>query len=147
MIIECLIKRKNGSNSHMDGIHYHFGPNESDAHVCEVENKKHIARFLSIPTYAVYGDEPIPKDVIKMIASPITEYTVEKQEEIKPTETPIEQWTAAELFEFAKDKMGVDNPQDKDELELYALELYKIQIDKKKSPATIIRGIIKAQRG
>ena len=47
MKIISKIKRELGTNVTLDGVRYHFGP-END-HTCEVENPRHIERFLSIP--------------------------------------------------------------------------------------------------
>lgn len=50
MLIRCKILRANGTVVSLDGEKYHFQPHESDpnAHVAEVKNAAHKARFLSI---------------------------------------------------------------------------------------------------
>lgn len=49
MLIECTIKRANGTTVTMDKDVYPFQPDALGRHVCDVKNKKHIARFLDIP--------------------------------------------------------------------------------------------------
>lgn len=49
MKIESKIKRSGGSVIEMFGTKYHFMPNAEGAHVAEVEDEDHIARFLAIP--------------------------------------------------------------------------------------------------
>jgi hypothetical protein len=47
-LIECKIKRLNGSHSIMDGVRYDFKPDKKGRHVCQVDNPAHVARFLAI---------------------------------------------------------------------------------------------------
>jgi hypothetical protein len=55
MKIECKLKREGGSKIDLDNIEYHFAPGADGAHVAEVENDEHIARFLAIPEgYRIY---------------------------------------------------------------------------------------------
>lgn len=55
MEIECILKREGGTVASIDGVSYHFKPNANGAHVAEVKDNKHIARFLGIPEgYAIY---------------------------------------------------------------------------------------------
>jgi hypothetical protein len=61
MLIEHTTKRHNGSVHTIAGVKYHFAPNDAGAHVAEVQDPAHIQRFLSIPSFAVYSDEPQPK--------------------------------------------------------------------------------------
>jgi hypothetical protein len=53
MLIESLLKRNNGTTVSMDGVTYHFAPdnliaNSAGIHVCLVDNPDHQARFLAI---------------------------------------------------------------------------------------------------
>ena len=66
MKIECKIIRDGGSKVDLDGIEYHFEPLADGAHVAEIENIKHIDRFLSIGEgYRVYHGtlEPVGQPV------------------------------------------------------------------------------------
>ena len=62
MLIESKIRRKNGTTVTIGKDEYHFAPGDDGLHVCEVENPKHIQRFLSITEgYRIPGtvdDEP-----------------------------------------------------------------------------------------
>lgn len=49
MLIECLIRRNGGSVISCNGTEYHFAPNASGAHVCDVKNERDIEDFLMIP--------------------------------------------------------------------------------------------------
>jgi len=65
MKIQCILKRKGGTRASIDGIEYHFKPQEDGAHVADVQDNDHIQRFLSIPEgYRIYGNlvEPDAQD-------------------------------------------------------------------------------------
>lgn len=50
MKIESIIRRKNGTRVELDDNVYHFKPTGSDErHLCDVEVRAHVQRFLSIP--------------------------------------------------------------------------------------------------
>lgn len=58
MKIECILKRQGGTRAEIGGIEYHFAPQADGAHVADVKDKAHIARFLSMPEgYAVYDPD------------------------------------------------------------------------------------------
>lgn len=48
MIIQSLIKRKQGTNVLLGTIKYEFRPNTAGDHVAEVSNKEHIETLLAI---------------------------------------------------------------------------------------------------
>lgn len=48
MIIQSLIKRKQGTNVLLGSTRYEFRPNAADDHVAEVSNKEHIETLLAI---------------------------------------------------------------------------------------------------
>lgn len=55
MKIECKLKRDGGSKIDLDNTEYHFAPGADGAHVAEVEDDEHVARFLAIPEgYRIY---------------------------------------------------------------------------------------------
>ena len=59
MKIECKLKREGGSKIELDGKEYHFAPDTFGAHVAEVEDDEHIARFLAIPEgYRIHKEQP-----------------------------------------------------------------------------------------
>ena len=61
MLVQSLIERKNGTHVNMGNNKYHFKPDESGRHVCEVTVKKHQERFLSIKEgYQEIKNEPTP---------------------------------------------------------------------------------------
>lgn len=61
MQIECTIRRKGGSKPTLDGTTYHFAPLSDGAHVADVENDAHIARFLAIPeSFRLYRAKEVP---------------------------------------------------------------------------------------
>lgn len=81
MLIRCKIERDNGipvnnGSASRPGtrvtfgakheVAYDFAPNKHGHHVCDVENKEHVAKFLSIPEgYEVYE---APKEAPKKAA-------------------------------------------------------------------------------
>lgn len=48
MLIESKLRREGGSRIQIGNETYHFAPDGEGRHVCEVTNKAHIQRFLSI---------------------------------------------------------------------------------------------------
>lgn len=64
MLIQCKITRKPHTVITMGGVEYTFAPREPGGpHVADVTDKKHIARFLSIPEGYCYvgpGEAPEP---------------------------------------------------------------------------------------
>lgn len=78
MKIECVLKRAGGTKARIDGVEYHFAPQEDGAHVAEVTDRHHIGRFLSIPeAYQLYGDEAeapveVPAEPPQAPAAPTT---------------------------------------------------------------------------
>lgn len=62
MLIKSKIRREGGSRIDIDGVNYHFKPEgKSPEHVCEVEDKEHIARFLAISEgYELAEEAPKP---------------------------------------------------------------------------------------
>jgi hypothetical protein len=61
MKIECKLKRAGGTVAELEGVEYHFAPQDDGAHVVEIENVEHIERFLSIPSaYCIYGVSRAP---------------------------------------------------------------------------------------
>lgn len=65
MQIQSLIKRTGGTVVTLDGKDYKFQPDELDRHVCDVTDKKHIQRFLSIPEGFAIADDDEPVDADK----------------------------------------------------------------------------------
>lgn len=62
MQIECKLKRDGGTKVDMGTAQYHFAPLADGAHVAEVENEKHIDRFLSISeAYRLYRADRAPE--------------------------------------------------------------------------------------
>lgn len=55
MQIECKLKREGGSDIDIGGLIYEFRPLPDGAHVADVADEEHIARFLAIPEgYRLY---------------------------------------------------------------------------------------------
>ena len=63
MLIECILKRKNGTVVELDDKKYHFKPTDTDErHLAEVLKQDHAQRFLSISEgyrYAGEGQAPV----------------------------------------------------------------------------------------
>lgn len=66
MKIECILKRPGGTHAEIEGVVYHFAPGPDGAHVADVKDNKHIARFLGMPEgYAIYGSPAATEDLDK----------------------------------------------------------------------------------
>lgn len=134
MLIQSIIERDGGTHVTIgegdDAREYHFKPDSKHggAHVCEVDNKRDIQRFLSITEgYRIPGDD-------------------KKQSKPAPAQTQDtgdnNVMSDDEVLAFAKFEMGIENPEDKNELADYALETYSLEVRKNKKPVNIIRDII-----
>jgi hypothetical protein len=51
MLIKLNIKRQGGSKIDIGDKLYHFAPDKNGDHVCDVTDKEHIKRFMSIDAY------------------------------------------------------------------------------------------------
>lgn len=74
MKIECKLKRPGGTHVDMGTAKYHFAPLDDGAHVADVEDEAHEARFLSISdAYRVYkgSAEGAPAAVILAATAPV----------------------------------------------------------------------------
>lgn len=92
MKIRCKIIRKGGSHIDIDGVVYHFAPNERDDHVAEVSEARHIQRFLSITE----GYEPYEAEVAQALEEQANQLT-EVEARVPTAVLPYQQWTQEEL--------------------------------------------------
>lgn len=82
MLIECKLRRDGGTKVTIDGTLYDFRPNEDGKHICDVSNKRHIVRFLSIDeAYAEHEleSEPLPQNLAETSEKPRTRGRPKKQ--------------------------------------------------------------------
>lgn len=83
MIIVSKIKRDPPTLVHLGDTAYQFAPDELGRHVCEVKDKEHAARLLSVSEgFGLPDDEPVPKALVKQMEAlktiePIKENVVE----------------------------------------------------------------------
>lgn len=54
MKILSLVKREGGTVVDIPPRKYHFLPNENGDHVCDVDDKDHIKKFLAVDCYVLY---------------------------------------------------------------------------------------------
>ncbi len=77
MKIESVLKRAGGTKVELDGVEYHFAPQEDGCHVAEVVKRAHIDRFLAIPEgYRLYlpeedGQEAAPVAPVVAEVAPV----------------------------------------------------------------------------
>ena len=131
--VECKIRRKKGSNIDIDGVIYKFRPDKSGAHVCKVDNKTHLQRFLMIPeAYKIAGADDV--EPIKKVED--KEPTVDDDTTKFELET-LDQWTNSKLLAWAR-SLGM-NEKSKESIADVALDQYDIKLDKRKQPAGMLR--------
>ena len=105
MLIEHTTKRLNGSVHTIGGTKYHFAPNDEGAHVAEVEDRAHIQRFLSIPSFVVYSGETPAADAPPAANAPLKPAQGNEGDGQQPT--PLEDLSDEEIkkiFEETFDK-------------------------------------------
>jgi hypothetical protein len=108
MLIESKLKRKDGSKIDIGGVEYHFKADATGAHVCDVTDEDHLARFLAIPEgFRLVGAVEAPK------AAETSEDDDKEPETglvITDGETRVDLMEMGKkaLLEFAKGKFKVD---------------------------------------
>lgn len=123
MLIESKIRRTGGTSVSMGGEVYHFAPDDEGRHVCDVTNKAHIQRFLSITEgFCLVGAEdeatstapPPPSgdplsgaDAVEMVDGDEGEDEGEEEEEEEEAESidDLDLDELAERYEAAGKKM------------------------------------------
>ena len=98
--VESIIRREGGTRVTIGKMAYHFKPMPDGAHVCTVEDPRHLSRFLSISEgYRVYDpdlvDEPAPAPFVTPLPPAAEdegpgETTTPEDEETNPPEEPAE---------------------------------------------------------
>ena len=127
MLIESKIIRPGGSHVSIDKTEYHFAPDKDGKHVCEVADKRHIQRFLSIPEgFKISGADDEPEVEVRTVtAGPFeSEPVLEEVDDDEPEDDPD------------------DEPEDDiDELGLEELEVRylaaDVKMDRRKSLRTL----------
>lgn len=174
MLIECIIRRPNGSTPKLGTVQYHFRPQKDDErHLCEVTEPTHIARFLSIRRSfrAANPSEAIPAEVAQHMHTPATNIRQVRQRrtweepEIEDTTEPVVQEMDAQeiaetklppLMELEPEKMSVEelsrygevifkiDPTSKEQIGKYAEQNWGLKISKKLAPHNMIRNLLNA---
>jgi len=140
MLIELTIKRPQGSSSTMDGELYEFLPNNAGDHVCEVTNESHIKRFLYIGAYRAYDVVDKAIDIAK--AEGATPVVVDYKDEPALLSDGM---SDDEMQKYAIDVLGIDNPEDKEEIAEYAIEMLSLKLNKSKKAINMLKEVIDAQ--
>lgn len=100
MKIVCKAHREGGTHvTFPGGFSYHFKPDADGDHVCVVNEKAHIDRFLSLSMYKRKGEpEPIPVDTTEQddlaAAYPLAD-------------APLDTMTNKELATIAREQLGI----------------------------------------
>lgn len=127
------------------GIDYLFAPQEADGpHVCEVKDRDHIKRFLSIPDgfdldeSSDAGDSEDAGSIKDDIEDELAKEPVVSKHDPWPSimtidfeamdpKTNTKVWPMKRLRLFAEQSMGISNANSKKEIAEYAEEVYGIQ--------------------
>jgi len=124
MIIECRLKRPGGSDIDIDGVVYEFRPNQKEQHVCEVENEVHAQRFLSIvEAYKIPG-APDSKPLVTSV--------------VESSEGPSTALDDDAVKTFLVEELGIENPEDEEELIAYGDEVLGIDVANATSDGTVM---------
>ena len=134
MLIESKIIRPGGSHVSIDKAEYHFAPDKDGKHVCEVADKRHIQRFLSIAEgFKIVGADDEPEVEVRTV-----------------TADPLE--SEPVLEEVDDDEPDEDEPEDDiDELGLEELEVRylaaDVKMDRRKSLRTLRADLRRIESG
>jgi hypothetical protein len=129
MLIESIIKRKDGTKVEMGDEEYHFKDDGKGHHVAEVNNQEHIDRLLSIKEGFFEHGKAQKKEKAKEVV---------KEDKDALPEDP-EKWTNKQTNAWAKEQDL--NPFNKQSLLDYADKKGIVGIDENMNPANIIRVI------
>ncbi len=137
MLIESIIKREGGTRVDLDRKQYHFKPKQVDGvgpgdelpHVCEVEDEKHITTFLAISEgFREFGK--VPEELEEVVDGIVDDIQLDPE---AMSNDELNRWAT---------KMGI-NPSSKVSIFDYAFNSYGEELDKRLSPANMIREIVK----
>jgi hypothetical protein len=114
MIIECTIRRKEGTKIDLFGKAYDFQPNEQGAHVAEVADEQAIERLLSITeAYREYGVQESVKQEQKDDDEP-TDYLITNDD---GSDLDLGKLEKEELIKFAEaNEVKIDKRKSRDDL-------------------------------
>ena len=101
MLIELTLRRKGGTAVTIDDQTYHFRPDTAGKHVCEVTDRRHIQRFLSIAE--AYQLPDIEDEIVNEVvdnAEPVEAGDENEAESV--LEKPVAAMNKDELEAFAK---------------------------------------------
>lgn len=83
-IIRCTLIRAGGTRENIDGINYHFQPDELGNHIATVTEPAHIKRFLSITeAYEFFGQASAETAIGATLAAPVVEVAAAPVVELK----------------------------------------------------------------
>jgi hypothetical protein len=100
MQIESIIKRPNGSKITIGDTQYHFKPNADGAHVADVENDAHIARFLSITEgFKLYRPDQVVEQEVEQYGGTNERHDLAEQYEAKFGKKPHHKMTVQKIKE------------------------------------------------
>lgn len=129
MKIQSIIKREGGTTITLDKNSYHFAPDKSGAHVCDVEDKSHAQKFLGITEgYKIYGD-----------ADPAVIKEDPPEEVFDPeamNNKDLEKW--ARTLDI--------NPRSKESIEEYGAKTFEVDLDKRESATSMLRELARLQK-
>lgn len=121
MKIVCTIPRKGGTIASIDGVEYHFTPEEEGGpDIAQVADAAHVARFLAIPGYEA-ADAVEEQQFIEASAHQTAEQRLEEQVEPEdPTQPDPSGSTYASLAPEARLEEEVAPLEEKTEAEIVA---------------------------
>jgi len=162
MLIESIIRRKNGTTVNLGAEKYVFLPTPKDeAHVCEVKDEAHIKRLLNIregfKPHSSVGD----KLAVKFSTLPEPAAKAEKVEQ-KPKKTfdlhspenlgefvdslDTDSLNNKELYQIAQFRLKIDNYKSRETVKRFAADEIGVDLDERKTPPEMIRDLLKAMQ-
>lgn len=129
MKIELTLKRTGGSHIDMgDGTFYHFKPDASGAHVCDVDEPRHIKRLMSIdgfiPASAIVKDTEA--DSARPIGGTTDDDDIIDRIDVTDDDEVGDDETDDEGGEGGEDNGGITNLADLSDEALAALHVEKV---------------------
>lgn len=117
MLIECTIRRKNGSTVKLGTQEYKFAPTDKDPrHLCEVKDEAHIERLLSInESFVAAKGAKASDDEAKKAAAEAALKAKAEAEEAEAKKKAEEQEAAKKAAELAAQKPAEDGLNDSHE--------------------------------
>ncbi len=159
MLIESIIRRKNGTTVNLGADKYIFLPTPKDeAHVCEVKDEAHIKRLLNIregfKPHSSVGDKlavkfsTLVEPEVKEAKRSQKKFDLHSPENLGEFVDSLdtESLNNKELYQIAQFRLKIDNYKSRETVKRFSADEIGVDLDERKTPPEMIRDLLKAMQ-